>query len=75
MKRLFTSYLALVVFCSIFCLQPSSQAQDRNALVEFLEDALAQAEVAQTPRCNQEKLDQGLKQALLDYQKALTQKQ
>lgn len=52
-----------------------NQVQDRKALVEFLEDALAQAEVAQTPRCTQEKLDQELKQALLEYEQALTQEQ
>ena len=50
-----------------------NQVQDRKALVEFLEDALAQADVAQTPKCTQEKLDQELKQALLEYEKALTQ--
>ena len=47
-----------------------NEVQDRKALVEFLEDALAQA-----PRRAQEKLDQELKQALLEYEKALTLEQ
>ena len=50
-----------------------NQVQDRKALVEFLKDALAQAEVAEAPTCTQEKLDQELKQALLEYERALTQ--
>jgi len=50
---------------------PVNQAQDRKALVDFLEDALAQAAVAKTPNSIQEELDQELKQALLEYEKAL----
>lgn len=52
-----------------------NQIQDRKALIDFLEDALAQAEVAQAPRCTQENLDQDLKQALFEYEKALTLEQ
>ena len=52
-----------------------NQVQDRKALVDFLEDALAQAEVAHTPKRTQEKLDQELRQALLEYEQALTQEQ
>jgi hypothetical protein len=37
-----------------------NQVQDRKALVDFFEDALAQAEVAQTPTRTLEKLDQEL---------------
>jgi len=48
-----------------------NQVQDRKALVDFLEDALAQAEVAQAPKCTQEKLDEELKQALLEYEQAV----
>ena len=48
-----------------------NQVQDRKALVDFLEDALSQAVVAQTPKCIQQELDQELKQALLEYEKAL----
>ena len=52
-----------------------NQVQDRKALVEFLEDALAQADVARTPKSTQEKVDEELKEALLEYEKALTLEQ
>ena len=52
-----------------------NQVQDRKALVDFLEDALAQADLAETQKCIQEELDQELKQALLEYEKALTLEQ
>jgi periplasmic protein TonB len=54
---------------------PMNQIQDRKALVDFLEDALAQADLAQTPKFIQEELDQELEQALLEYEKALTLEQ
>jgi periplasmic protein TonB len=52
-----------------------NEVQDRKALIDFLEDALAQAAAAQAPQCIQEKLDQELKQVLLEYDQALTLEQ
>jgi TonB family protein len=48
-----------------------NQVQDRKALVDFLEDALSQADLAHTPKVTQEKLDQELREALRAYEQAL----
>ena len=52
-----------------------NQVEDRKALVDFLEDALVQAEIAHTAKGTQEKLDRELKQALLEYEQALALEQ
>lgn len=51
------------------------QVQDRKALVDFLEDALTQADLSHAPKVTQEKLDEELKQALLEYEQALALEQ
>lgn len=52
-----------------------NQVQDRKALVDFLEDALTQADLAHASKVTQAKLDEELKQALLEYEQALALEQ
>lgn len=52
-----------------------NQVQDRKALVDFLADALTQADLAHASKVTQAKLDEELKQALLEYEQALALEQ